>query len=154
MSRVRKTYAILRDYPDSNSIPQQIIPNKIIPEQHNDSCLMWDNLPEKDTVDPAKWGPGFWYMLHNAASHYPETASPICASKIKGFILGIPYMLPCKSCTNDAMMYIDSKSASLDDICSSRAKLFDFFHDFHNFVNTKTRKKEFPKDAAIKLYNM
>ena len=146
-SRQRKTYLSLRDYPDSNLIAQEVVH-----EKHNDSCLKWDNI--KDTTNPSKWGPSFWYILHNAASHYPEYASPICAERIKGFILGIPYMLPCESCRNDAMMYIDSKSSELDEICRSRQKLFDFFHQFHNYVNTKTGKPQFSRESAYTMYKM
>ena len=145
--RRRKTYLSLRDYPESNLLPQQL-PQ----EKHNDSCLIWDNI--QDTTNPSKWGPSFWYILHNAAAHYPENASRICAERIKGFILGIQYMLPCKSCSNDAMIYINSRSSELDEICKSRQKLFDFFYQFHNYVNTKTGKAQFSKESAYKLYNM
>jgi hypothetical protein len=145
--RRRKTYLSLSDYPESNLVPQQLPQQK-----HNESCLIWDNI--QDTTNPSKWGPSFWYILHNAAAHYPENAAPICAERIKGFILGIPYMLPCKSCSNDAMIYIDSRSSELNDICKSRKSLFDFFYQFHNYVNTKTGKTQLSKESAYKLYKM
>jgi hypothetical protein len=110
-------------------------------------------MKSQNTTNPEKWGPQFWFILHNAAAHYPEVASPICANRIKGFILGIPYMLPCPTCTVDANFFINSHTdKQLDEICSSKENIFEFFRQFHNYVNTKTGKPEMSKDHAQNLY--
>jgi len=98
------------------------------------------------------WGPLFWFTLHNGAARYPLRASPITKERMKGFILGIPVMVPCNDCSEHAVAFIEGSYHVLDDICSGRMKLFNFFVDFHNRVNNRYNKPLMGYDEAYALY--
>lgn len=102
--------------------------------------------------DPKVWGPSFWFVLHKGAAKYPIKATPVCASRMKGFILGIPFMVPCEKCADHATAYINERLNVLDDVVSGRDKLFNFFVDFHNYVNLRYDKPLLNYEEAYKLY--
>ena len=109
-------------------------------------------LPAIRSVDPKVWGPPLWYTLHNGAAHYPESASPICAARMKGFILGLPYLISCEECSNHARAYIEKNQQNLDAICSGRNNLFAFWVDMHNRVNARHGKPAMSVEEAANLY--
>ena len=89
--------------------------------------LKWETIETNHTADPRIWGPALWFYLHISSFHYAIEASDIAIEKMKGFILGIPYLIPCQTCAEHANSYIISKYSELDNICSGRKQLFDFF---------------------------
>jgi hypothetical protein len=103
--------------------------------------------------NPKVWGPSFWFTLHNGSLNYPIKASPIIINKMKGFINGIPYMLPCKDCAEHARVYIHNNQHTLNDVCKTRDTLFCFYVDFHNYVNERYGKPIMSCDDAKKLYS-
>ena len=107
---------------------------------------------QMNTGDPKIWGPKMWFTLHNGAIKYPIKASPIFAERMKGFILGLPVMIPCDKCQDHATAHIEANWSRLDDIVSGRDKLFKFFVDFHNRVNKRYNKPEISYETAYKLY--
>lgn len=96
----------------------------------------------ENTSEPDVFGRAFWFTLHNGASKYPVEPSPFQCEKMKGFIRGIPIMLPCEKCSIHAQTFIESNENSLDQIVSSRENLFEFFWNFHNYVNKRYGKRE------------
>ena len=105
------------------------------------------------TPDPTDyWGPQLWFTLHNSSKHYPMYASPLYAERMKQFIISLPVIIPCESCREHAMIYIDNYREQLDIICSGRESLFNFFVDFHNYVNQRKGKKLYSYEEAWKLY--
>ena len=104
----------------------------------------------KGSTDPKVWGPLFWFTLHNGSVNYPDLASNIAIERMKGFINGIPYMLPCKDCSNHARTFIEK--SDLDAVCCGKEKLFNFFVDFHNYVNKRYGKKIYSYEEAKRLY--
>ena len=118
--------------------------------------VMSDTVDDTDmsinTSDPAVWGPSFWFTLHNGASKYPISASKIQIERMKGFILGIPLMLPCISCKVHASNYIEEVKSKLDYICGSRDNLFKWLVDFHNAVNRRQNKQLISYEDAYKIY--
>ena len=109
------------------------------------------NKPE-NTSNPSIWGPSFWFTIHNGICTYPISASLIQKERMKGFILGIPAMLPCEICKVHATHYIDDVKKQLDIICSGRDSLFKWSVDFHNSVNKRNNKKELSYEEARKIY--
>lgn len=106
-------------------------------------------------IDPGKpeiFGPPFWFTLHNGAAHYPIKASVVCMQRMKGFILGIPVMLPCETCSDHATAYIESQREKLDYIVSGREPLFEFLVNMHNYVNRRFGKPEITPSDALKIY--
>ena len=103
---------------------------------------------------PAYWGSVFWFTLHNSSISYPEVASPLFIERAKYFILGIPVMLPCDSCRDHATSYIEYHKDKLDVICNGRKNFFQFFVDFHNYVNARHGKKIFSYEEAYEIYDV
>lgn len=104
-------------------------------------------------TNPEKWGPSFWFTLHNGSVAYPVNASPIVQERMLGFINGIPYMLPCESCTAHALAYLDNMDDKLlKDVVKGREPLFAFFVHFHNYVNKRTGKPLWTVEEAKKVY--
>lgn len=106
-----------------------------------------------DNTKPSVWGPPFWFTLHNGALNYPSLANPLYIERMKNFILGIPVMLPCHTCKDHAISFIEYHKDQLDYICAGRDKLFKFFVDFHNQVNIRHKKPEMSYEDAYKLYD-
>ena len=115
--------------------------------------LTWKRNEYNNMVNPNVWGSAFWFILHNGAANYPVSASPITKKRMKGFILGIPSMLPCDTCSNHATLHIEEHKDELDNICSGRETLFKFFVDFHNIVNERYGKTTVSLEDAYKMYN-
>jgi len=108
---------------------------------------------KENFASPEVWGPRFWFTLHNGALNYPSLANPLCIERMKNFILAIPIMIPCHTCKDHALAYIETHKDYLDMICAERDKLFKFFVDFHNYVNKRQNKPEMSYDDAYKLYD-
>ncbi len=66
-------------------------------------------LPFKFSVDPAVWGPGFWYMLHNRSRVYHDHPSKKVQNEMAAFITSIPIGVPCTVCEQDAREYISKQ---------------------------------------------
>jgi hypothetical protein len=134
--------------PSSNLIKE--IPSEPIQEQQLN--MKWSTFKYASSSNPEVWGPAFWFTLHNGAVNYPLQASPITSERMKNYILGMPVMIPCETCKEHATSHIEANYNKLDDICSGRMKLFNFFVDFHNLVNKRYGKPIMSYEDAYKLY--
>lgn len=114
--------------------------------------LRYEEKEYDNTSAPDVFGPAFWFTLHNGASRYPIEASPFQAEKMKGFIKGIPVMLPCEKCSEHAQSYIEGNDREMDDIVSGRENLFKFFWEFHNYVNKRYNKPQISLEDAKAMY--
>jgi hypothetical protein len=115
--------------------------------------LTWKTNEYNNMVNPNVWGPACWLSYHTGALNYPVSASPITKKRMKGFILGIPSMLPCATCSDHATIHIEEHKDELDNICSGRETLFKFFVDFHNIVNERYGKPTVSLEDAYKMYS-
>ena len=115
--------------------------------------LKYDILKDAHPSNPEVWGPSFWFILHNGAIHYPDNPSNIEMKRMKGFIRGIPVMIPCVMCSKHALSYILASVDMIDYHVSKREHLFKFFVDFHNFVNTQKNKPSMTLKSAYDLYS-
>lgn len=106
-----------------------------------------------NSANPEVWGPAFWFSLHNGALRYPIQASPTWKERMKHFILGIPVMVPCEKCADHATAHLEANYYRMDEIVSSRSNLFEFFWEFHNFVNERLNKPKMSLDNAYKMYS-
>jgi hypothetical protein len=112
----------------------------------------YEKKKTKNTSSPDVFGPPMWFSLHNGASKYPDNPSPVIKQRMKYFIIGLPIMVPCTNCREHATMYIEKNLEDLDVICSNRKNLFNFFVDFHNYVNKRVNKPIMDYSDAEKLY--
>lgn len=166
-------YKTSNDLAINNSNPYPWVPNENDPE----NPYLFDNVPwvinpslgknpEENTLkmtyktdryvnsaNPEVWGPAFWFSLHNGALRYPIQASPTWKERMKHFILGIPVMVPCEKCSDHATAHLEANYYRLDEIVSTRSKLFEFFWEFHNFVNERLNKPKMSLDDAYKMYS-
>lgn len=115
--------------------------------------MTWDKKKYENMADPRVWGPAFWFSLHTSAINYPVNPSPIFRERMKGRILAIPYEIPCPACKPHASAFIEQNKGRLDEIVSSREKLFNFYVDFHNKVNERYEKKKYTYKEAMELYS-
>lgn len=138
----------IKPEPELKPVPQ--VKNE---KEINGKLEIYEKPIDTNLGDPNVWGPSFWFILHNGAYHYPKKASPIAKENTKGFIIGIPNMLPCKSCSIHARKFINERKNILDDIVSSRENLFKFYVDFHNAVNLRTGKKIYTLEEAYDMYS-
>ena len=95
-------------------------------------------------------GPIMWKFLHISSLNYPENPTEEYKNGWKSFINSMPYLIVCKNCSKHASEYI-SKS-NLDNIVNSRDNLFNFFVEFHNFVNSRTKKVLISLEQAKEMY--
>jgi hypothetical protein len=135
---------------------ETFVPEKLEPSVRNNPPvprMKWETKHYTNMSDPNVWGPALWFTLHNGSSKYPISAAPIVKDRMKAYILGIPLMLPCIACKIHAINHIEKNKDKLDDICSGRKKLFEFFVDFHNIVNKRYNKPIVSIEEAYKMYN-
>jgi hypothetical protein len=114
--------------------------------------LKWESFEGNGTT-PSVFGPPMWFTFHNSANNYPVNPSPIVKERMKNVIIGIPVLLPCATCKDHATAYIESRFNELDNIVSTKDNLFNFFVDFHNYVNKRYDKKIYTYEEAKKLYD-
>jgi hypothetical protein len=98
-------------------------------------------MEKYNTSDRSKWGPHYWYMIHNFSATYPEFPSDIDLEIAKIFLKILPFLLPCGECSKHCFNYIkqlDERKVSI--IINSKKEFFKFFYDMHNFVNMRLNK--------------
>ncbi|NDC31406.1 MAG: hypothetical protein EBZ58_10820 [Bacteroidetes bacterium] len=154
MSRVRSKYYKFSNDLNSNRILEKnkIPENESQNKETNKLDMKWNTIQYANSGNPQVWGPAFWFTLHNGAVRYPIKASSICAERMKGFILGMPVMIPCEKCQDHATSHIEQNYHRLDEIVSGREQLFNFFVSFHNYVNRRYDKPEMSNEDAYALY--
>jgi hypothetical protein len=121
-------------------------------KEPNKLGMKWTTVEYVNPTDPRVWGPAFWFTLHNGSVNYPIKASPIWAERMKGFILGMPVMIPCEKCRDHATSHIEENYFRLNEIVSGREQLFNFFVSFHNYVNERYNKPKMSIEDAYSLY--
>jgi hypothetical protein len=154
------------NYPNVLTNVHQVYPHIYVTESHEKSTddpvqteqppvkmnMKWTTVQQSNSKHPDVWGPAFWFTLHNGASVYPVEASSICAERMKGFIIGMPIMVPCEKCQDHATAYIEQNYHRLNEIVSGRQNLFNFFVSFHNYVNERYDKPQMGYEEAYDLY--
>jgi hypothetical protein len=111
--------------------------------------IEWENV--RAVTNPARFGPSFWFTLHNSSLNYPLRPSRIAQKTMKAFIEALPMLLPCQNCSAHAMEFLSQ--SSLDQAVRNRQSLFYFFWRFHNHVNERLGKPHLPFLTALKMYN-
>ena len=151
LTNVQRVYPHIYVTESSEESTDDLIPVLVEqpPVKMNMKCTTLQNANSKH---PDVWGPAFWFSLHNGASVYPVKATPICAERMKGCIIGIPIMIPCEKCQDHATAYIEQNYHHLNEIVSCRQNLFNFFVSFHNYVNERYGKPQMGYEEAYDLY--
>ena len=115
--------------------------------------VTWSNTYYESIEDPEVWGPSFWFVVHLGTIQYPTNPSPFWKGRMKQFITSFPIMVPCESCRDHAIAFIERNWNNIDAIVSSRNNVFEFFVKMHNMVNKKLNKPEMTISDAYKKYS-
>jgi hypothetical protein len=115
-------------------------------------------------LDPAVWGPHFWFFLHTLSISYPHHPNSVTKKKYYELIQNLPLFIPIESIGNDFLKLLDEYpvTAYLD----NRESFVKWLHFIHNKINEKLEKpkitlNEFyfryydeykPKDIKMKEY--
>lgn len=100
---------------------------------------------------PSIWGPKYWFILHTSSFRYPENPSNEDKQYMKNLILSLANLtLPCPLCRHHMREYLESNN--LDKALESNEALIEYLWKFHNSVNLRTGKTEFPFQDFLDLY--
>jgi hypothetical protein len=158
INRCNETTNLLENFevklpPKNSKLNIELENKKYINPENSKLNIEWENKKYMNPKDPEVWGPSFWFILHNGAINYPLHANNICKQRMKQFIYGMEVMIPCEQCSDHATSFIEKNRNNLDNIVSSRNKLFNFFVDFHNEINERYKKPIMSYDEAYRLYS-
>lgn len=103
-------------------------------------------------ADPTLWGPHLWAYLHYSAINYPTKPTRKQQQDMKEWLCCLSATIPCKNCSTHYNKYIEQHRSQMDNICSSRDKLFNFLVDIHNKVNKRNGKREISYEEAKQIY--
>lgn len=125
---------------------------------HNGECgEAINNILSKfssDLTSPSVFGPPAWFTYHNGSAHLPESLSKSEQIQMYNFVQGIPLMTPCGVCQPHASKYIRDHDAELREAIKTRDGMFEWFVDFHNFVNARNGKPQLSLTEARTLYRV
>lgn len=108
-------------------------------------------LSSKSSLNPEIWGNSFWETIHFVAFGYPENPSKEDKEVYTNFYDNLMKVLPCDTCSRSAMKKFMQEN--LEYIFSSRDRLIEWTHSFHNHVNEKLNKDHLPFDDFKDIYN-
>jgi hypothetical protein len=97
---------------------------------------------------PEVWGPAVWRLFHVLCEKLNENAFQSIGPSLFNMILRICKFLPCPDCASDASKFL--ANINFSDI-KNKTDLKNVFYIFHNYVNTKKRKKLF-NYSDIQIY--
>lgn len=121
---------------------------QIVLEKPSPGGINWDQIePQRE---PSQFGPHFWYMLHTMALNYPMSPTRFAKAKMKSFLQAIPFLLPCRECTEHAKEFM--AHANTEAALQNKESLFTFLWNFHNLVNKRLGKPEMPFNEALNMY--
>lgn len=102
-------------------------------------------------LDPAVWGPHFWFFLHTLAISYPHHPNAITKKKYYELIQNLPLFIPVEVIGSDFIKILDEYpvTAYLD----NRESLIKWMHFIHNKINEKLEKPKISlNDFYIRYY--
>ena len=88
---------------------------------------------------PEIWGPPVWILFHTLVGNINENHKHLF-SQLFGFIKRICLYLPCPECSSDATIFL---SKVKPENVLTKNDLINTIYIFHNYVNTKKKKKLF-----------
>lgn len=99
-------------------------------------------------MNPEKWGPHCWFLLHSVALNYPKNPTNDDMKHYRDFYVNLQYTLPCSTCSKNYQKHL-SELPITDYVLSSRKSLFNWTVDMHNKVNNMKGKKKYTSQRII-----
>tara|TARA_Y100000389_G_C17385510_1_gene476789 strand:- start:728 stop:1195 length:468 start_codon:yes stop_codon:yes gene_type:complete len=101
-------------------------------------------------MDPAVWGPHFWFVLHLVSFHYPENPNQKHKDAYKSFYYSIQGILPCQNCRRHYQNYLSHYP--IEPHIDSKLDLIRWVNQIHNFVNAKLGKPVLTHEQIFDIY--
>lgn len=101
-------------------------------------------------LDPAVWGPHYWFVLYSIAVSYPINVNTVTKRKYYDFIQNLPLFLPVGEIGKLFSEFLDRYPVT--PYLDSRESFIKWVHFIHNKINVYLGKREITYQQAMKTY--
>ena len=101
-------------------------------------------------LDPAVWGPHYWFVLYTIAVSYPINVNTVTKRKYYDFIQNLPLFLPVGEIGKLFSEFLDRYPVT--PYLDSRESFIKWLHFIHNKINVYLGKREITYQQAMKTY--
>ena len=101
-------------------------------------------------LDPAVWGPHYWFVLHTIALTYPEWPTDVAKKKYYDFIQNLPLFLPQSESGGGLAAFLDRYPPT--PYLDSRDSFRRWVHFLHNKINAAMKRPELSREEANTAY--
>ena len=102
-------------------------------------------------LDPAVWGPHYWFFLHTVALTYPHYPNSITKKKFYDLIQNLPLFIPVEKIANEFNELL--QEYPIAPYLDNRDSLVRWMHFIHNKINEKLEKPKIPlSEFYVKYY--
>jgi hypothetical protein len=103
-------------------------------------------------LDPAIWGPHYWFFLHTLAMTYPHHPNSVTKKKYYEFIQNFPLFIPVEQISKDFEKLLEL--FPINPYLDNRDSFVKWTHFIHNKINEKMEKPILSLDQFfIQYYN-
>jgi hypothetical protein len=103
------------------------------------------------TLDPAIWGPHFWFFIHTISLSYPHYPNDVTKKKYYDFIVNLPAFIPNEQIGKNFEKLLDQYPVS--PYLDNRESLVKWSHFIHNKINELLEKPKITlEEFYIKYY--
>lgn len=102
------------------------------------------------TLDPAIWGPHYWFFIYTLAISYPKKANSVLKKKYYDFIQNLPIFIPDLKIGNKFSQYLDKYP--IEPYLDTRENFIKWVHFIHNKMNKQLGKEEISYIQAMNDY--
>lgn len=101
-------------------------------------------------LDPAIWGPHYWFTLHTIALCYPEHPNEVTKKKYYDFIQNLPLFIPVRQIGDGFSKFLDQYPVT--PYLDSRESFTKWMHFIHNKINNSLKLPELTMEEAMHKY--
>lgn len=102
------------------------------------------------TLDPAVWGPHYWFVLHTIALSYPVKPNETMRKKYYDFYQNLPMFIPIQEMGNNLSKFLDKYPVT--PYLESRQSLVRWTHFIHNKINKALGKETMTLEESMTAY--
>ena len=102
------------------------------------------------TLDPAVWGPHYWFVLHTIALSYPVKPNETMRKKYYDFYQNLPMFIPIEEMGNNLSKFLDKYPVT--PYLESRQSLVRWTHFIHNKINKALGKETMTLEETMTAY--
>lgn len=102
------------------------------------------------TLDPAVWGPHYWFVLHTIALSYPVKPNETMRKKYYDFYQNLPMFIPIQEMGNNLSKFLDKYPVT--PYLESRQSLVRWTNFIHNKINNALGKETMTLEETMTAY--